>query len=471
MAERREVPRALDAGDPKRKRELEPAQQKHGFSKRSRRNKDTGKHDLDAPHQSTIIPHDKYHIGWICPLAVELAAAVGMLDKIYERLPQPFHDTNTYTLGNIAGHNVVVACLPAESYGTNNAAIVATHMRRTFSSICIWLLVGIGGGAPGKFGIRLGDVAVSTQVLQNDFGKLEQGSHLRQTGLMRTSSQALMTAVATLRAKQTRSTDMASHLHQMLEKHPSMTDYVYPGANLDLLFDSGYEHESQSRENCDTCDRSRLVLRDARTKRDPVVHYGTIASANHVLRDAVARDQVVQKLDNICFEMEAAGVMESCSSIVIRGISDYADSHKNGKWQAYAAATAAAYAEELLSIIPLKDASLAEARLPMQTEKRPAARRSQRPPSGKVAPQHAHRIRNVRAGDDAHQMFLSKGTPLHVEKVVSRNRGVQVFGDISLQDVQEIVHRRNDSGAGTREQSAEEDTARSMTSASGPTAI
>lgn len=37
---------------------------------------------------------------------------------------------------------------------------------------------------------------------------------------------------------------------------------------------------------------------------------------------------------------------------VIRGICDYADSHKNKRWQPYAAATAAAYGRELLEQIP-----------------------------------------------------------------------------------------------------------------------
>jgi hypothetical protein len=49
--------------------------------------------------------------------------------------------------------------------------------------------------------------------------------------------------------------------------------------------------------------------------------------------------------------MEAAGVMDRFPCLVIRGICDYADSHKNKTWQPYAAATASAYAKELLSII------------------------------------------------------------------------------------------------------------------------
>lgn len=44
--------------------------------------------------------------------------------------------------------------------------------------------------------------------------------------------------------------------------------------------------------------------------------------------------------------------MNSFPCLVIRGICDYTDSHKNKQWQAYAAGTAAAYAKELLSVIP-----------------------------------------------------------------------------------------------------------------------
>lgn len=49
----------------------------------------------------------------------------------------------------------------------------------------------------------------------------------------------------------------------------------------------------------------------------------------------------------MCFEMEAAGLVDNFPCLTIRGICDYADSHKNKIWQEYAAATAAAYAKEL----------------------------------------------------------------------------------------------------------------------------
>lgn len=44
--------------------------------------------------------------------------------------------------------------------------------------------------------------------------------------------------------------------------------------------------------------------------------------------------------------------MDELPSLVIRGICDYCDSHKNKRWQGYAALTAAAYAKALLSVVP-----------------------------------------------------------------------------------------------------------------------
>jgi nucleoside phosphorylase len=44
--------------------------------------------------------------------------------------------------------------------------------------------------------------------------------------------------------------------------------------------------------------------------------------------------------------------MDDFPCLVIRGICDYADSHKNKIWQPYAAAVAGAYAKELLFVIP-----------------------------------------------------------------------------------------------------------------------
>ena len=85
------------------------------------------------------------------------------------------------------------------------------------------------------------------------------------------------------------------------------------------------------------------------------IHYGLIASGNQVVKDAGFRERINERLGGnvLCFEMEAAGPMNNFPCIVIRGICDYADSHKNYSWQEHAAAVAAAFAKEFLSVVPI----------------------------------------------------------------------------------------------------------------------
>lgn len=66
------------------------------------------------------------------------------------------------------------------------------------------------------------------------------------------------------------------------------------------------------------------------------------------MKDASVRDRLIAEKDVLCFEMEAAGLMNHFPCLVIRGICDYSDSHKNKEWQGYAAMAAAAYANDLL---------------------------------------------------------------------------------------------------------------------------
>jgi hypothetical protein len=92
--------------------------------------------------------------------------------------------------------------------------------------------------------------------------------------------------------------------------------------------------------------------REPRPLEDPFIHYGLIASGDQVMRHSATRERLRKELNVLCFEMEAAGLIDDFLCLVVRGICDYANSHKNKLWQGYAAATAAAYAKELLSVIP-----------------------------------------------------------------------------------------------------------------------
>ncbi|KAH8689171.1 Pfs, NACHT and ankyrin domain protein [Talaromyces proteolyticus] len=296
--------------------------------------------------------HDDYTIAWVCALPIEMAAARAMLDETHESLPTHVDDYNTYLLGNIKQHNIVIACLPLE-YGTNNAATVVTNLKRTFSAIRASLMVGVGGGVPSKADIRLGDVVVGTRVMQFDLGKIVPDGKFQRTAIPRTPHLLLGTAVSALRSKhELDPTQIPSIVQQKLEGH---VKYGRP-SSPDRLFEATYDHETSSTTSCDGCDHSRLVPRGRRMSYDVRIHYGAIASGNQVMKHGTTRDNVARELNVICFEMETAGLMDILPCLPIRGICDYSDSHKNKKWQRYAAATAAAYARELLEELPLTEA-------------------------------------------------------------------------------------------------------------------
>jgi nucleoside phosphorylase len=294
-----------------------------------------------------VITHKHYTVAWICALHIEMAAARFMLDEENPPLSTSADDSNTYVLGSISQLNVVIACLPTDHYGTNNASNVMTNMKRTFPEIKFSLMVGIGGGVPGKFDIRLGDVIVGTRVMQYDLGKIVRHGNFQGTAVPRVLHPSLGTAVSSLRSKhELESSRVVSILLHRVEGH---SKYGRP-TSMDRLFCATYIHESPT-DSCDRCDPSKLIPRSQRDL-DVVIHYGAIASGNQVMKSAVSRDSLARQLDVICFEMEAAGLTDIVPCLPIRGICDYSDSHKNKEWQRYAAATAAAYAREFLQELP-----------------------------------------------------------------------------------------------------------------------
>jgi nucleoside phosphorylase len=310
---------------------------------------------------SSPLKNQEYTVGWICALPLEMAAARAMLDELHGR-PREQHkqDQNTYYLGSIGKHNIAIACLPAGVYGITSAATVATQMLSSFESIRIGLMVGIGGGVPTQgCDIRLGDVVVSKPgktsggVVQYDFGKTTKEGQFIRTSLLNKPPQILLNAIASLEAEHmVEESKIPRFLSEMLVKYPKMqADFSYQGAPNDRLYQADYDHIGDG-NTCESCDASKVIDRPHRSTNAPSIYYGVIASGNQVIKHGVTRDRLRGELDIMCFEMEAAGLMDNFPCIVIRGICDYADSHKNKHWQQYAAATAAAYAKEILSIIP-----------------------------------------------------------------------------------------------------------------------
>ncbi|KAF6806344.1 G-protein beta WD-40 repeats containing [Colletotrichum sojae] len=284
----------------------------------------------------------EYTIGWICAITTEFVAAKVFLDGTHEPPASvAAHDNNHYALGRIGKHNVVVAVLPDGEYGESSAAVVARDLH-SFPNVRVGLMVGVGGGAPSPdHDVRLGDVVVSSPrdgyggVFQYDFGKSIQG---RDFADFEQYGSSIGEAIEEVLAKATR-------MGRKYGRPPRETDNLF---RSDIVFDPSNPVVNPGPE--------MLVPRQERTEDDddPAVHYGLIASANQLMKNAVIRDQLALGKGVLCFEMEAAGLMSHFPCLVIRGICDYSESHKNKSWQGYAALTAAAYARALISCIPPK---------------------------------------------------------------------------------------------------------------------
>lgn len=278
-------------------------------------------------------------------------------------------------LGRVYEHNVVIACLPAGVYGTNAAATVASNMLRTFPEIRFDLMVGIGGGIPNlakEIDIRLGDVVVSQPdgtyggVVQYDLGKNLGKEKFERKGSLDKPPTVLLTALASIQSRPGICRRRVSENVSAMIQKPDLADenYIFSGVDQDHLYCTWCDRSQwplwwwmiwlvlfslSPLWLCNVCDNGKIPRSSGR--RDPQIQYGIIASGNLLIKNATERDRLGNEFGVKCVEIEAAGLMNAFPCLVIRGICDYADSHKNDVWQKYAAVTAAAFAKELLSTV------------------------------------------------------------------------------------------------------------------------
>ncbi|KAI3161319.1 hypothetical protein DTO046C5_6555 [Penicillium roqueforti] len=320
---------------------------------------------------STSLPNERYTVGWVCALPIELSAAKAMLDEEHEgpQTPPKQADDNIYLLGAVGKFNVVITCLPKNEIGSSSAAAVAKDMLFTFPGIRFGLMVGIGAGIPDYEldevqDVRLGDVVVSSSkenggVVVYDFGRrLGDGSFQARYPLNQ-PPRSLRTALTRLETEHMlNESQVASFIEKALTKYPKLRKkggWVRPNQDSDRLFHAEYPHVGG--RTCAECDKDYEIDRQEWERHDtsPVIHYGTIATGSAVVKHAPTRTEIGKTHQAICLEMEAAGLMNAFPCLVIRGISDYADSHKNDTWHNYAAVAASACAKELLQFVTPKE--------------------------------------------------------------------------------------------------------------------
>jgi hypothetical protein len=215
---------------------------------------------------------DDYTVGWISAIVTESVAAQSLLD---EKHAQPEYvapgDNNSYTLGKVGKHRVVIAVLPDGEYGTTAAANVARDMLRTFRNVRIGLMVGISGGAPSRrHDIRLGDIVVSSPrdgqggVLQYDFGKTIQNQEFRITGFLNQPTTLLRTAVTSIKAQyENEGHHLDETIKNIVERNTRLQkNYKRPPPGSDRLYQSMVTHSPNDETCCSAVcgvDPSRLV--------------------------------------------------------------------------------------------------------------------------------------------------------------------------------------------------------------------
>ncbi|KUL82145.1 hypothetical protein ZTR_10702 [Talaromyces verruculosus] len=294
---------------------------------------------MSQPH---LLPA-AYTVAWVSALPLESAAAAEMLDEKHRDPRSHGSNTDQYVFGRM---------------GNNVAAGVAGRLITAFPSIKFALMVGIGGGVPtASADIRLGDVVVGHPhsqhggVVQYDFGKTGPNGQVHRIGFINAPPKVLLNAISKLRENHYRHlNDIPAHLSAF----DRLGQFSQNTTDPDILFQAAYKHSGE--DDCESCNKEMIVERPERESKEVVIHYGTIASGNQVMKDGVTRDRISAELGGVlCFEMEGAGLAGTFPSVVIGGICDYADSHKNKSWQLYAAATAASFANELLHIVPAEE--------------------------------------------------------------------------------------------------------------------
>ncbi|RDW81529.1 uncharacterized protein DSM5745_05086 [Aspergillus mulundensis] len=308
----------------------------------------------------------EFRVAILCPLNLEAEVVKPLFDMTYSEVHHPElsrirGDPNSYTLGKIGLYNVVLVYMASAGKATASAA--AAYMKRSYPGIQLAFLIGICGGVPfidkslatrGKTDIHLGDVIISTGVVQYDLGRaLPQGFVRKDTleaNLGRPSPE-IRSFVAKMKAWHTSLGDRQSHYLAKIQQH---VQAQCPGAQNDVVYSQNYDHKDQ---NCQ-CDLGlgldqTVVARQRKSAVTPYVHFGLLASGDSVMMSGKVRDVIAKEHGVIGFEMEGAGVWDSFPCILVKAVSDYSDSHKNKEWQYFAAASAAACMRALLDEAPI----------------------------------------------------------------------------------------------------------------------
>ena len=289
-------------------------------------------------------------IGVITALAHERVAVRGVLRSDRQIAISGEGGSLTYDLARVSSrtggeHSVAVGRL--EGMGNRRPMFLAQRMARDFPRLKAIIMCGIGGAIPNpakpEHHVRLGDVVVSDRkgMFSYDSGRdTDQGFEVSPE--MFPASPRLLEAA-----------------HRLVERALE-GDRPWVAWISDFVATRGTEWQrpaSDTDKLRGSDDPEDVVPHPIEPGRPmPRIFHGAIASADHLQKNRTIRDQLRERFAAKAVDMEGVGVAEAARQLgidylVIRGTCDYCDSHKNDRWQNYAAVAAAAYCRALIEEI------------------------------------------------------------------------------------------------------------------------
>ncbi|KAF4549452.1 Hypothetical protein D9617_21g096730 [Elsinoe fawcettii] len=326
-----------------------------------------------------------FQVAIMCALPLEADAVIAALDKVESNTAQKYgaaqEDSNSYTIGEMSGHPVVVVHF--EGMGKVAAAKATANANHSFPNLKLVLLAGICGGVPvtpdGKQ-IYIGDLILSTSIKQYDFGRQLVGRFEAKRGADAINPRplegvrSLLKMLDTTHHRKTLQEDINATMDLLARQS---TCYAWPDSDGRSYFPSHHHHKhsvvTTTADPCDCqtggvcdiacktscvdlkCDSASMVVRceTCRSSRstcrhDAQIMFGIVGTGDTVFKSGTHRDQESKSHNLIAFAMEAAGPWEYLPTIVVKAVCDYADGHKIKEWQHYAAGIAAAGVKAIL---------------------------------------------------------------------------------------------------------------------------
>ncbi|KAL6887047.1 hypothetical protein GGI43DRAFT_426073 [Trichoderma evansii] len=331
---------------------------------------------------------DEFEVALVCSLPLEYDAVSLLFDQFWDengnQYGRAIGDPNTYTTGRFGNFDVVLVLLP--NTGNISAASATASLRSSYPELRLVILTGICAGVPSSNTgdeVLLGDVIISKAVIQYDYGgqypddfavkDTTEDSLGRPDKNIRSLVAVLETARERERVKK-RAAVFLEHIQDLPPGgiHRKGNTYQYPGAASDVLFEAYYRHKHHTSPQClcaqcheysdPVCDESRDLVCDVlgcnekhvipRQRLDikrelehqernkeaqmPSVFIGRFGSSEKILKSGEHCDWIAKRYG------------DKLPCIIIKSIFNYADSHKNNRWQNFAAATAASVAKSLV---------------------------------------------------------------------------------------------------------------------------